>query len=343
VLPILITKISELNYRARDISLHTLISIFRHPAAQVGNLIVGCMDLCDIEDDIRPKNNGPIDKQQWRLVLARLEIILHVLQEFGYDPNEWNWEPAFRHLICPSLFHGNVYVRLVAVELCATLYQILGQEIRIAVNNIENLKPNLLSQINQRMDEIDEIQMQNQESPDVVNNLSLVEETNENNEHSPSHTQTKFQFDPASRQNSLLKKGSTIIEKGEYQPDDIKNKINSAMSEEKKGNDPKSKQSLTSSQSTIKPTPSQSSIKPTPVPNTQANGSDPNKTNPSQKPPMNSNPSQSNIKPIPATNTQANVSDPSKTNAPQKPVTTGTTNPVIKPPVVTQNTKTGKK
>mmetsp|Transcript_19087 Transcript_19087/g.16407 ORF Transcript_19087/g.16407 Transcript_19087/m.16407 type:complete len:100 (-) Transcript_19087:760-1059(-) len=32
-LPILIEKISELNYRARDISLHTLLSLFRHPAA----------------------------------------------------------------------------------------------------------------------------------------------------------------------------------------------------------------------------------------------------------------------------------------------------------------------
>jgi len=88
--------------------------------------------------------------------------------------------------------------------------------------------------------------------------------------------------------------------------------------------------------------PSQSTIKPIPVPNTQTNASDPNKTNSSQKQPLNSNPSQSTIKPIPATNTQNNGSDPSKTNGSQKPTTTGTTNP-IKPPVVTQNTKTGKK
>jgi len=57
------------------------------------------MDIVDFEDDIRPKNNQPIDKQPWRLVLARLEIILHVLQEFGYDPEAWNWDPVFKYLI----------------------------------------------------------------------------------------------------------------------------------------------------------------------------------------------------------------------------------------------------
>lgn len=125
-LPILISKISELNYRARDISLHTLLSLFRHPALEVGNLVVACMDICDFGDDVRPKNPIPIDKQQWRLVTARLEIILHVLQEYGYDPKAWNWQPVFQYLITPSLFHSNLDVRLLAIELTVTLYQYLG-------------------------------------------------------------------------------------------------------------------------------------------------------------------------------------------------------------------------
>ena len=58
--------------------------------------------------------------------MARLEIILHILQEFGYDANQWNWEPVFRYMIVPSLFHSNVDVRLIAVELCVTLYQLIG-------------------------------------------------------------------------------------------------------------------------------------------------------------------------------------------------------------------------
>jgi len=166
-LPILIEKISELNFRARDISLHTLLSLFRHPALEVGNLVVACMDICDFGDDIRPKNPIPVDKQQWRLVLARLEIILHVCQEFGYDPNAWNWQPVFQYLVTPSLFHSNLDVRLLAIELTVTLYQYLGflfhffylifqgQDVKIALNNIENLKPNLSNQILKRMDEID--------------------------------------------------------------------------------------------------------------------------------------------------------------------------------------------
>ncbi len=126
-LPILIEKISELNFRARDISLHTLLSLFRHPALEVGNLVVACMDICDFGDDIRPKNPIPVEKQQWRLVLARLEIILHVCQEYGYNPNAWNWQPVFQYLVTPSLFHSNLDVRLLAVELTVILYQYLGK------------------------------------------------------------------------------------------------------------------------------------------------------------------------------------------------------------------------
>jgi centrosomal protein CEP104 len=67
----LIEKISELNYRARDISLHTLISLFRHPAVDIRQLIEGIMDITE---------KGPTpDKAQWRLILSRLEILLHVI------------------------------------------------------------------------------------------------------------------------------------------------------------------------------------------------------------------------------------------------------------------------
>lgn len=43
----LIDKISELNFRARDISLHSLISIFRHPAMDIKQLIEGIMDITE--------------------------------------------------------------------------------------------------------------------------------------------------------------------------------------------------------------------------------------------------------------------------------------------------------
>lgn len=68
----LIDKISELNFRARDISLHSLISIFRHPAMDIKQLIEGIMM------DITEKGPSP-DRVQWRIVLARLEILLHLI------------------------------------------------------------------------------------------------------------------------------------------------------------------------------------------------------------------------------------------------------------------------
>lgn len=69
----LIDKISELNYRARDISLHSLISLFRHPSVDIRSLIEGIMDITET-------NRGPPpDKIQWRIVMARLEILLHVV------------------------------------------------------------------------------------------------------------------------------------------------------------------------------------------------------------------------------------------------------------------------
>lgn len=47
--PLLINKIAEMNFRARDISLHTLLSIFKHPASNIGDLVRGCLQIC-IED-----------------------------------------------------------------------------------------------------------------------------------------------------------------------------------------------------------------------------------------------------------------------------------------------------
>jgi len=38
----------------------------------------------------------------------------------------------------------------------------IGQDVKIALNNIENLKPNLASQILKRMDEMDQQMAQNQ-------------------------------------------------------------------------------------------------------------------------------------------------------------------------------------
>ena len=57
----LVDKVSELNFRSRDISLHTLLSIFKHPAANIEDLVKYCLQIC-IEDPNFPSMFTPPDK-----------------------------------------------------------------------------------------------------------------------------------------------------------------------------------------------------------------------------------------------------------------------------------------
>ena len=77
-IPIMLSKVSELNYRARDISMHTLIELFRHPKVKIGPLVEYILL-------ITAPTEEPPEKQPWRVILARIEILLHIVQEFGVD------------------------------------------------------------------------------------------------------------------------------------------------------------------------------------------------------------------------------------------------------------------
>lgn len=148
-IPKFIKKTSELNYRARDLTMKTLISIFKHPALNTGDLVKGCMDIIERQDGVTP------DKQPWNVLLARLEIILHILEEYGIDEALWDWYPVFTELIIPSLFHQNPNCRMVAVEICVFLYKLVGDDIKIIINDLNNLKPNLKETINNKISEVD--------------------------------------------------------------------------------------------------------------------------------------------------------------------------------------------
>ena len=56
-------------------SLATLIQIFKHPALHIGDLVKGCMDI--VEQQL---GGASPDKQPWNVLLARLEIMLHVCE-----------------------------------------------------------------------------------------------------------------------------------------------------------------------------------------------------------------------------------------------------------------------
>lgn len=96
-IPLLIDKITELNFRSRDLSMKTLVGLFRHPAMDVKQFIEAIMDLA-------VKGPAP-DKAPWRTVLARTESLLHMIQEYGINPKAWDWTVVFQHLIVPTLYH----------------------------------------------------------------------------------------------------------------------------------------------------------------------------------------------------------------------------------------------
>lgn len=164
-LPIYIKKISEFNDKQRDLTMKAIIDIFRHPALNVGELVKACLDIVEINNGVTP------DKQPWNVLLARLEIILHILDEYGIDESLWDWYNVFVELIIPSLFHQKPDCRLVAEEICVLLYKFVGSDIRNFINNLSNLKPNLSEKLNNRMNEIDAVTNLNNgnANPEVTN------------------------------------------------------------------------------------------------------------------------------------------------------------------------------
>jgi len=143
--PLLITKISELNYRARDISMHTLISLFNHPSVELKILIENLMDITD--------GKIPIEKQQWRILLARLEIMLSVIREFGVNDKAWNWKILCQKLVFPSLLHQNPDVRYMCVELVISIYKLIGEDVKNELIKMKSIKASLLQMILEKMTE----------------------------------------------------------------------------------------------------------------------------------------------------------------------------------------------
>ena len=165
-LPIYIKKISEFNDKQRDLTLRTIIDIFRHPALNIGDLVKACLDIVEINNGVTP------DKQPWNVLLARLEIILHILDEYGINEELWDWYNVFVELIVPSLFHQKPDCRITAEEICVVLYKFVGSDIRNIINGLNNIKPNLKERLNNKFNEIDiSINKESQNAGQLNNNL----------------------------------------------------------------------------------------------------------------------------------------------------------------------------
>lgn len=168
--PLLIGKISELNYRARDISMNTLISLFNHPSVDLKILIDNVVDIAD--------GKVPVEKQQWRIVLARLEIMISVIKEFGLNESIWNWRTLCKLLVFPSLQHQNPDVRYMCIELIILLYKEVGEGVKNELMKADNIKPSLLQMILEKMKELGPQQSAGQGavSPQLKQDLAIVDE-----------------------------------------------------------------------------------------------------------------------------------------------------------------------
>ena len=177
-LPIYIKKISEFNDKQRDLTLRTIIDIFRHPALNVGDLVKACLDIVENNDGVTP------DKQPWNILLARLEIILHILDEYGINENLWDWYNVFVELIVPSLFHQKPDCRITAEEICVVLYKFVGSDIRNIINGLNNIKPNLKERLNKKFNEVDiSINRESQAAGqlnNLQNDLNAIDSGNQN-------------------------------------------------------------------------------------------------------------------------------------------------------------------
>jgi centrosomal protein CEP104 len=154
----IIKKISETNLRTRDNSINTLIKIFHHPALNVGDLIKTCLDIIENKDSPTP------DKLPHPLLLARLEIVLHVLEEYGINEGLWDWYPVLIDLIIPSLFHQNPECRMVAIANIILLYKSVGDDIKNIIGGLTELKLNIKEHIVNKMIDVDNINKKNNDA-----------------------------------------------------------------------------------------------------------------------------------------------------------------------------------
>ena len=119
---LLIDKIGEMNYRAKDVSENTFSLITRHPSIDIPHVAASLINLHE-----KP---GGVAKQNWRAVVSRIELLDLLLNENEDFINYIDWYTVLNNLLAPALSHNNVDVRTNAVELIIAFYRMMGQPVR---------------------------------------------------------------------------------------------------------------------------------------------------------------------------------------------------------------------
>lgn len=140
---LLIDKIQQLNFKAKDISLQSLVGLFNNPNLDVAMLIG---KLIEVDDRV-------LDKHQWRGLLSRLEILNYLLATAGYDERKWSWRMVFDPLVAQGLIHTNPDVRQVSIDIVLHFISADEPAVSKALQAIDGIKPNILAIITKRQTE----------------------------------------------------------------------------------------------------------------------------------------------------------------------------------------------
>jgi len=165
-------------------------------------------------DIVENPNSVTPDKQPWNILLARLEVVLHVLEDYGIDESLWDWYPILTELIIPSLFHQNPECRIVAIENVVLLYKMVGDDIKNIIGGLKELKINIKETITNKMLEIDNINKKNNDKQLESNYLKIsnnslknskLKTTNNNYDSIQEEDQEHDNDDPKSKSKNITK------------------------------------------------------------------------------------------------------------------------------------------
>lgn len=119
---LLIDKIGEMNYRAKDVSENTFSLITRHPSVDLAHVTSSLVNLHE-----KP---GGVVKQGWRIVVSRIELLDLLLNENDAFVNFLDWYALIHNFLAPAMSHNNVDVRTNALNLIINLYRYIGHPVR---------------------------------------------------------------------------------------------------------------------------------------------------------------------------------------------------------------------
>lgn len=138
-----------MNTRAREISLKTLIAIFKHPASDINIAINESLRVCKEELNVK---FIPIDKQNPRIVESRLEIICKILTDLPKDKiKKIPYDSVLKLLIEGAIYHTHIDVRVLGVRALELVHREYPQGTIEWFKGLEGLKQNIKTEIESKL------------------------------------------------------------------------------------------------------------------------------------------------------------------------------------------------